>query len=112
MAWSGFRNLLFMAAGGMIWAARFVTAYAIAALTCARDVGPPTIAGYPFANALIIGVTVLALAGAAVVFLVAVRQIARSETSVFVPWVAAGMALLGALAMVWESFVLYLPACT
>ena len=40
------------------------------------------------------------------------RQIARSETGVFVPWVAAGLALLGALAMVWESFVLYLPACT
>lgn len=112
MDWSGFRNLMFMAAGGMIWAARFVTAYAIAALACAKDFGPATIAGYRFADALIVGVTVIALASAAAVFIFAVRQIVRGGESVFTSWVAAGLALLGALAMIWESFVLFLPACT
>ncbi len=112
MRWSGFNDLLFMSAGGIIWAARFGTAYAIAALSCAKGFRTDTLGGYPLASALIAGVTVIALAGAAIVFVLAARRIMGSRESVFVPWVAAGMALLGALAMIWESFVLFLPACT
>ena len=112
MNWSGFNNLLFMSAGGMIWAARFVVAYSIAALSCAKGFQSATLGGYPLANALIVGATVVAMAGAAIVFVLAVRRIMSSGESVFVPWVAAGVALLGALAMLWESFVLFLPACS
>ncbi|HSO46365.1 MAG TPA: hypothetical protein VLQ68_00400 [Rhizobiaceae bacterium] len=112
MNWSGFNNLLFMSAGGIIWAARFVVAYSIAALSCAKGFQSATLGGYPLANALIVGATVVAMAGAAIVFVLAVRRIMSSGESVFVPWVAAGVALLGALAMLWESFVLFLPACS
>ncbi len=112
MRWSGFNSLLFMSAGGIIWAARFAVAYAIAALSCAKGFQSATLVGYPLATALIVGVTVVALAGAAIVFVLAARRIMSSQESVFVAWVAAGIALLGALAMLWESFVLFLPACS
>jgi hypothetical protein len=84
----------------------------MAALSCAKDFHSQTLGGYPLATTLIVAVTVIALGAQAIVIAVAMRGNAAAEGGEFIRWVAAGVALLGALAMVWESFVLFLPACT
>ena len=91
---------LWIAAGIGVWALHFAVVYAVTAIACARS-APHVV---PWAIA---GATIAALAVACAIAVIGYRK--RAD---FVDWMAAGVAALAMLAIVWEAAALpFLPAC-
>ena len=91
--------MLRIGAGAIVWALHFAAIYGLTALACAR--------GFPSAVPWAIGIaTALAAAAAAAIIALALRN------PDFAGWMAAAVAGLALLAIVWQAFpVLMLPAC-
>jgi hypothetical protein len=89
--------------GALIWAVHFAVIYATTSLLCARGASRGVVVGA-------VGVaTLMALAATIAVFVRSGRAAAREG---FLPWMAAGIAGLAALAIVWEALpALLVPAC-
>jgi len=89
-----------MSAGIIVWALHFGAIYGATALACAR--------GLPHLVAPAVGgVTVAAVAALAIVLVRGWQRRRRFE-----PWLAAGLAALALVAVVWEALpVLLVPPC-
>jgi hypothetical protein len=89
-----------MAAGIGVWALHFAVIYTITTIACAR--AAPHIVPWSIGVA-----TIIALALASAIVVTGYRK--RSD---FVDWMAAGVAALAILAIVWEAAALpWAPAC-
>lgn len=119
---TGWAQLAFMSAGGLIWALHFVTIYSFAALACAKGWVEPGAGLMEMQQPggvflLVVAATALALLANIAVIAIGFRR-ARggahqaSGTQSFIPYAAAGIALLSILAIIWESFVFMLPVCS
>jgi hypothetical protein len=94
------REALRMSAGALVWAAHFAVIYGFTALACARGF----VSAVPWVTG---GATLVALGIAALVMVSAWRERER-----FTPWMAASIAALAMLAIVYESLALLMvPAC-
>lgn len=88
-----------LSAGVLVWALHFAAIYGFTALACARQLPAPV----PWAVAL------ATLAAAAGCLLILRQELARPG---FEAWLAAGLAALALLAIVWEALpVLMVPPC-
>jgi hypothetical protein len=110
-------TFLYLTGGLTIWALRFAAAYAFTAIVCARGWDAPdgALGVAPVGVALM---SAAALAGCAAIAAHAVRRLRSApaapseEARRFVHYVAATVALLGALAIAWETLpALVVPAC-
>lgn len=110
---------LFALAGLLVWFAHFSLIYAVNALVCARGLAAREIGGVGLAPLLIALLTMLALAAVFVIWRKATSaQRARSADAAEAPsadvlrYLAAGSALLGAVAIVWQALpILLVRAC-
>jgi hypothetical protein len=84
-------EMLRIGAGALVWAAHFAVLYGVTALACARD--HPRLAPWVIAIATAAGVAMAAV--------IAVRSYRRRNE--FAHWMAAGVAAVAILAMVWEA---------
>lgn len=106
---SGFTaTALRMSSGVLIWAAHFLAIYGFTAIACARG----------FASAQWLGMGVLPLtigaatAVAASALAAIVVQAMRTGRSSFTEWMAAALAGLALIAVLWEGLaVLLVPGC-
>lgn len=109
-------DLLFVTAGGIVWAVRFSVVYAVTAMACASGWAEAPLFGVRAVDWVIVTSTALALiAIAAVVSLVWQRSERRADRTAPMTAIdasALGVALLSALAILWESLVIALPACS
>ncbi|MCK0509874.1 hypothetical protein [Aromatoleum buckelii] len=89
-----------LSAGVIVWALHFSVIYGLSALACARSA--------PQAVPWVIGVATLVAIGACVAIIV--RELGQGPG--FEPWLAAGLAVLALLAILWEALpVLMVAPC-
>jgi hypothetical protein len=107
---AGMSPLLGAVAGMLAWALHFTVAYGVTALACARGLADRTVLGLPLVTALVAGATALALAATAVVAARAARRLqgglsgeAGEDDPRFTAWLGAAVALLAALAILWQT---------
>jgi hypothetical protein len=94
------KAVLFMSSGVMVWALHFMAIYGITALACARAA--------PGVVAPAIGVSSLA----AIAALVVIFARGWRQRAVFESWLAASVAALALIAVVYETIpVLLVPIC-
>lgn len=114
----GFVATIFYLFGGLvIWTARFLAAYGFTGLYCARPDWPDEVAGIGLLT-LVVGLLSLAALGGATAILAHAASRLRSrrgegsENGRFVHAVAAAVATLGIVAILWESLpLLMIPVC-
>ena len=110
-------TFLYLMAGLIIWFARFIALYGFTGLVCARPAWNTEFFGIGVLTIGIVSITMLALAANGAVFQRAWARLNESpsegtENARFVHYVAAAMAALGTLAIVWETRpVFIIPAC-
>lgn len=102
------RTLLRMSSGIIIWALHFGAVYWVVTMTCALGLGEVRLFWFN-ANAVILGVTALALIAVLAVVVSAVWGSLRDVRN----WMTAGVGAMAAVAIVWEGVlpVLMVPAC-
>lgn len=89
-----------ISAGVIVWAVHFGVVYGLTAIACAR--GAPSLAVWT--------IGIATLVAAAIAAAVLVREWRRREA--FEAWLAAGLAALALVAIVWEAVpVLIVPVC-
>lgn len=107
------RTFSFMLAGPIIWAVHFLFIYSVNGVNCARPGLSGTWMEAPVPVWIIVAASVLALVAMAAAFLFRRSSMPPTAGREFIPWLAAGLSLLSALAVVWETLpVLLVPACT
>jgi hypothetical protein len=110
-------TMLYMTAGLTIWALRFVAAYSFTAIACSRgwDAASGRIGPVAMGVAALSLVAALGCAAIAAHAFVAIRAAPAGEADdnrPFIHYVAASVALLGLLAIVWETVPLgIVPIC-
>lgn len=112
-------TLVFVFAGLIIWAARFVAIYSFTALACAKQFAGLTLAGIGIVSLFVGAATLLAIAANAWVVMLAIGEVRRYPGSVddvelapFVGYTAATVAGLSIIAILWETLpVLIVPVC-
>lgn len=115
----GFSPIAGAVAGLVVWAVHFGVVYGASAIACERGLAGRTLLGQPLVPALVLGATALALAAVALVGLRAWRRLEHGlagqegeDEPRFMVWLAAAIALLAALAIVWEGLpVLLIRPC-
>lgn len=106
------RTFLFMLAGPIIWAAHFLFIYALHGLACAQPTLLGNWSGIPASAWIIAMSSGLALLAMALVYWRGRHHVPHGGRPGFIPWLAAALSLLSALAVVWETMpLLWLPAC-
>jgi uncharacterized membrane protein YedE/YeeE len=95
------RTALRIWSGAIVWGAHFTAIYAFAALACARGHARRSMLGLDLVTLVVFVATVLAF----VATLAIVHRALRNEVPSFENWLAASVAALAALAIVWEGFV-------
>ncbi|AEC19466.1 hypothetical protein PT7_0926 [Pusillimonas sp. T7-7] len=106
------RTFLFMLAGPLIWAAHFLFIYAWHGLVCARPALQINWLNMPISMWIILTAGVLALTVMAATHLCWRKRMPHMGNPKFLPWLAATLSLLSALAVVWETIPLvWIPAC-
>ena len=109
----------FLFAGFIIWAARFLAIYVFTALACAKGFAGASLADIGIVPAFIGAATLIALAANIWVILLGVSRVrsqpeARDEFDAvpFVGYIAATVAALSIVAIVWETLpVMIIPVC-
>lgn len=107
---AGFSPILGAISAMIVWAAHFLIVYGAQATACARGGAGATLFGQPMVPALVLGSTALSLVVVGGIGLRAWRRL-RSGLSgqegedkpQFTVWMTAAIALLAALAIVWEA---------
>jgi hypothetical protein len=112
-------TFLYLTAGLVIWAVRFLAAYIFTALACARGWADAAVGEVGLVAAVVSLLTLVAAAGCgAILFYAAVhlRRVARDpaeETVRFIHVMAGSIAALGLLAIIWETLpVFVIPICS
>lgn len=116
---AGFSPILGAVAGMVVWAVHFGAVYGVNAVACARGFAGRAVLGLPLVPLLVLGASALALGAVAVVGVRAWRRLhagLSGEDGEYEPqftvWMSAAVALLAALAIVWEAVpVLMLRPC-
>jgi hypothetical protein len=106
----GFSPILGAISAMLVWAAHFLLVYGAQATACARGATGATLFGQPLVPALVLGLTAVSLLAVGVIGLRAWRRL-RSGLSgqegedepQFTVWMTAAIALLAALAIIWEA---------
>ena len=112
-------TFLYMLAGLILWAVRFLAAYSFTAIACTRGWSDAVLAGI---DAVPLGVGLLTLASALGCAAVLARAVPRlgftasdadaEENTRFVHFIAATVAALALLAVIWETLPVFLvPVC-
>jgi hypothetical protein len=115
----GFSPILGSISAMMVWAVHFLVVYGAQATACVRLGSGRSLFGMPFVPAMVLGLTALALL---VVAVIGLRAWWRLDSGLsgqegqnqpqFTVWMTLAIALLSALAIVWEAVpVLMLPPC-
>jgi hypothetical protein len=100
---SGFRtNFLRLCSGPLIWAAHFLAVYAFTGILCARPAMQKEWLGVNVATWSVFLAAVVALAAIASLQL-RWRRLLKDGQTRFIHRVALGLALLSALAIIWET---------
>ncbi|MBL6455270.1 hypothetical protein JMJ55_08050 [Belnapia sp. T6] len=116
---AGFSPIPAALAGLIVWAAHFGLIYGANAVACARGLAGGRWLGLPLVPALVLGLTALALLAVAVIGLRAWQRLEGGLSGQegeneprFMVWLTLAIALLSALAILWEALpVLLVPAC-
>ncbi|TFZ01383.1 hypothetical protein [Ramlibacter rhizophilus] len=113
MASPSFQRLLLLSCSGpIIWALHFVLIYGFTGVVCARPNADWTWAGLPATSLVIVASGVLALGLIALFALRARPRRGAAPLPRFVGWTTLGMAGLSAVAVVYETLVVWLvPGC-
>lgn len=99
---------LHMFAGVIVWAVHFTAIYSFTALACARGFSQLQWLGLGVVTWAIGGATLIAATATLVILVPALRTARRS----FESWMAAGVAALALIAILWETLpVMMLPVC-
>jgi hypothetical protein len=99
---------LHMFAGVIVWAVHFTAIYSFTALACARGFAQMQWLGMGVVTWVIGGATLVAATATLVILVPALRTARRS----FESWMAAGIAALALIAILWETLpVMMLPVC-
>lgn len=101
-------------AGLLIWAAHFLVIYGVTGLACTGRFGDVRVLGLGIAELTIGAATVLALLAAATVLVWTLRSGKQTESGslAFLRWMAAMVAVLALIAIVWNGLpVLLVPGC-
>ncbi len=110
-------TILYLTGGLIIWGARFLAAYIFTAIACARGWADASLGGLGIVPAVVSLLTLAAAAGCVAILLSALPHLRRAspdtgDNSHFIHYVAATMAALGLLAVVWETLpVFMIPIC-
>jgi cytochrome c oxidase assembly factor CtaG len=108
-------DLLFLAAGGIIWAIRFSVIYSVTALACVGGWAESPLLGFPMIDWIVVSSAGLGIvANAAVIAAAWHRSRGPRRSGQEFPLIdlgAAGVASLSILAIIWESLVIALPVC-
>lgn len=113
------QTFFYMLGGLVIWSVRFLVAYSFTAIACSRGWWDASVAGFgliPFTN---LALTLVGVAGCLALLAYAVPRLrfrapdpAAEENTRFVHQIAATVALLAALSMLWETVPIFLvPVC-
>lgn len=106
------RVFLVMLAGPIIWAVHFLFIYAVNGVACARPAMHDTWAGLSVSSWIIVAASLLALCAMALIYLRHHARMPQLAHPGFLSWLAGGLNLLSAVAVVWETMpVLLVPAC-
>jgi hypothetical protein len=111
---AGFSPIAGAIAGLIIWAVHFGVVYVANAIACERGLVGQSLLGLPLVPVLVLGATVLALAAVALVGLRAWRRLESGlagqegeDEPRFLVWLTAAIALLSALAILWEGLPVF-----
>jgi hypothetical protein len=112
-------TFIYINAGLIIWAVRFLAAYVFTALACARGWSDATIAGIGAVPAVVGLFTLLAAIGCVAILARAAAHLRSSvspdpaaENARFIHYVAGSIAALGLLAVIWETLPIFMiPIC-
>jgi hypothetical protein len=111
-------TFLYLSAGLIIWAARFLAAYIFTALACARGFADATLAGIGIVPAVVslftaaVAIACAAVMARALAHLRTAPPEPANENARFVHYVAGSIAALGLLAAIWETIpVFVIPIC-
>lgn len=116
---AGIAPLFTAIAALIVWAGHFMLVYFVQATLCWRGLERGTVLGLPAVPALVVSATALALAATLLIAARAWRRLHAGMSSrdseeqpQFTAWMSLAIALLAALAMVWETIpALFLPPC-
>ena len=108
--------LLFLTGGLGIWAVRFLAGYGFTAVACAKGWRADAIAGIGVVQLGLVAMSVVALGGCGILLVRALGDRASARRSDpgggFIGSIAALVAALAMLAIVWETLPVFLvPAC-
>jgi hypothetical protein len=111
-------TFLYLFGGLFIWALRFLAGYSFVALACARGWHAGSIAGIGVVPLVVVVLTALALAACAAILVPALLSLRRAppaaaeQAPAFIHAIAATVAALGMLAILWETLpFLLVPVC-
>jgi hypothetical protein len=115
----GFSPFLGSISAMIVWAVHFLVVYGVQATICVRLGADRTPWGQPLVPASVIGLTAVALVVVAVIGFRAWRRLRSGmsgqegeDQAQFTVWMTVSIALLSALAILWEAVpVLLLPPC-
>jgi hypothetical protein len=106
----GFWPILWAVAGMLVWAVHFGVVYAATAVACARGHSGRDLLGLPLVPAMVLGATALALAAIGSIAWRARRRLDGDlsgedgeDDPRFTLWLTYAIALVSALAIVWEA---------
>lgn len=112
------QSFLYLTGGLIIWAVRFLAIYPFTALACARGWSQASLAGIGMVPLVMSLSAIVAVLGCAAILLRALARMGdRSSDEIaqnarFVHVVAASVAALAILAMIWETLpVLFISTC-
>lgn len=111
-------TILYLTGGLIIWGARFLAAYIFTAIVCSRGWSDASLGGLGIVPAIVSLLTLVSAAGCLAIMLRARAHLRRAspdaaeQNTRFVHYIAATMAALGLLAVIWETLPVYMiPIC-
>lgn len=114
---AGFSPILNAIAALIVWAGHFLLVYGVQATLCWRGVGTGTVLGWPMMQAFVVAATAAALAATGAIGWRAWRRLRGGlsgeegeEQPQFMVWMSLAVALLAALALIWEAIPVFLLA--
>jgi cytochrome c oxidase assembly factor CtaG len=109
-------DLLFLTAGGIIWAVRFSALYAVTAIACVAGWAESPLLGLPLIDWIVVSSAALGILANAAVIAAAWHRSRAERRSLedlhLIDLGAAGVASLSIIAIAWESLVIALPVCS
>ena len=112
-------TFLYMLAGLIVWSVRFLVVYSFTAIACSRGWAGETLAGIGIVPLVVSVLTLASILGCIAVLARAVPRLDfrwpdqdAEENTRFVHYVAATVAALALLAVIWETLPVFLvPVC-